>query len=135
MKDKTKKTLKYYWGAMKNHKTSGLILTAAVILGSVLDTIVPILSKNFFNILFDGGVREEIVKSLMGVLILMAVIKFLRWLLWRVASFSINFFESRTIVDLSRQGFDYLQKHSFSYFSNNFPGSTVKKHKSFINTF
>jgi ATP-binding cassette, subfamily B, bacterial len=100
-----------------------------------LDTIVPILSKNFFNILFDGGVREEIVKSLMGVLILMAVIKFLRWLLWRVASFSINFFESRTIVDLSRQGFDYLQKHSFSYFSNNFPGSTVKKHKSFINTF
>ena len=65
----------------------------------------------------------------------MGVFKLVRWLLWRVASFSMNFFESRTMVDLSRQGFDYLQKHSFSYFSNNFPGSIVKKHKSFINTF
>ncbi|HOR02167.1 MAG TPA: ABC transporter ATP-binding protein [Candidatus Woesebacteria bacterium] len=135
MKDKTKKTLQYYWEAMKNHKTSGLVLTAAVVLGSILDTIIPILSKNFFDILFDGGVKEEIVKSLIGVLVLMGVFKLVRWLLWRVASFSMNFFESRTMVDLSRQGFDYLQKHSFSYFSNNFPGSIVKKHKSFINTF
>lgn len=135
MKDKTKKTFQYYWGAMKNHKTSGLILTAVVVLGSVLDTIIPILSKIFFNILFDGGIKEEIIKSLIGVLVLMGVLKLGRWLLWRVASFSMNFFESRTMVDLSRQGFDYLQKHSFSYFSNNFPGSIVKKHKSFINTF
>jgi ATP-binding cassette subfamily B protein len=135
MKDKTKKTLQYYWEAMKNHKTSGLVLTAAVILGSVLDTVIPVLSKNFFNILFDGGVKEEIIKSLIEVLIWIGVFKLVRWFLWRIASFVTNFFESRTMVDLSRQGFDYLQKHSFSYFTNNFPGSIVKKHKSFINTF
>jgi ATP-binding cassette subfamily B protein len=63
------------------------------------------------------------------------LVKFVRWVFWRVSSFTINFFESRSIVDLSRFCFDYLQKHSYSYFANNFSGSTVKKLKSFVNTF
>ena len=135
MKDNTKNTLKYYVGVMKNHKISGLVVTTMAVLGAVLDAIVPILSKNFFNVLYDGGVKEVVVKSLLGVLIIIAIVKFTRWVVWRLASFTINFFESRAIVDLSRFCFDYLQKHSFSYFANNFSGSTVKKHKSFINTF
>ena len=135
MKDNTKNTLKYYWGVMKNHKVTGGILTLGVIFGAVLDAIVPILSKNFFNVLYDGGIKEQVLTSLLNILIIIAIIKFARWLLWRIASFTINFFESKSIVDLSRQCFDYLQRHSFSYFSNNFPGSIVKKHKSFVNTF
>jgi len=135
MKDNTRNTLKYYLGAMKNHKISGLVVTTMAVLGAVLDAIVPILSKNFFNVLYDGGLKEVVVKSLLGVLIIIALVKFARWLVWRVASFTINFFESKAMVDLSRFCFDYLQKHSFSYFANNFSGSTVKKHKSFINTF
>lgn len=135
MKDNTKNTLKYYWGAMANHKVTGWVLTLGVIFGAILDSVVPILSKNFFNVLYDGGVKDMVLMRLMQILVFIAIIKFVRWLLWRIASFTINFFESRSMVDLSRQCFDYLQKHSFSYFSNNFPGSIVKKHKSFINTF
>lgn len=135
MKYNTKSTLKYYLGAMKNHKITGWILTLGVIFGAILDAIVPIMSKNFFNVLYDGGVKEQVLTRLLQILMIIAVIKFIRWLLWRIASFTINFFESKSIVDLSRQCFDYLQKHSFSYFSNNFPGSIVKKHKSFVNTF
>lgn len=135
MKDNTKNTLKYYWGAMTNHKVTGWVLTLGVFFGAILDSIVPILSKNFFNVLYDGGVKDLVLMRLMQILVFIAIIKFVRWLLWRIASFTINFFESRSMVDLSRQCFDYLQKHSFSYFSNNFPGSIVKKHKSFINTF
>lgn len=135
MKDNTKHTLKYYLGAMKNHKVTGWILTLGVIFGAILDAIIPIWSKNFFNVLYDGGVKEQVLMKLVQILVIIAVIKFIRWLLWRVASFTINFFQSKSIVDLSRMCFDYLQKHSFSYFSNNFPGSIVKKHKSFVNTF
>ena len=135
MKDNTRKTLKYYLLAMSGHKATGLILTFAAVLGAVLDAVVPVLSKNFFNILYDGGAKEMVVQKLLSVLLVIAIFKSTRWLLWRVASFVINFFESKTMVDLSRMCFDYLQKHSFSYFANNFPGSIVKKHKSFINTF
>ncbi len=135
MKDNTKNTLKYYWAAMINHKVTGWILALGVVFGAILDSIVPILSKNFFNVLYDGGVKDRVLTRLMQILVFIAIIKFIRWLLWRIASFTINFFESKSMVDLSRQCFDYLQKHSFSYFSNNFPGSIVKKHKSFINTF
>lgn len=135
MKDNTKNTLKYYWGAMINHKVTGWVLTLGVVFGAILDSVVPVLSKNFFNVLYDGGVKDRVLVRLMQILVFIAIIKFVRWLLWRIASFTINFFESMSMVDLSRQCFDYLQKHSFSYFSNNFPGSIVKKHKSFINTF
>lgn len=135
MKDNTQKTLKYYFGAMKNHKITGIILTITVVIGAAIDTLVPILSKNFFNVLYNEGIKEELINSLMQILLIIALVKFVRWVFWRVSSFTINFFESRSIVDLSRFCFDYLQKHSYSYFANNFSGSTVKKHKSFINTF
>lgn len=135
MKDNTKGTLKYYFKAMKNHKITGIVLTITVIIGAAIDTLVPILSKNFFNVLYDGGLREEVVKVLMQILLIIALVKFVRWVFWRISSFTINFFESKSIVDLSRFCFDYLQKHSFAYFANNFSGSTVKKHKSFVNTF
>ena len=135
MKDNTQKTLKYYFGAMKNHKITGIILTITVVIGAAIDTLVPILSKNFFNVLYNEGIKEELINSLMQILLIIALVKFVRWVFWRVSSFTINFFESRSIVDLSRFCFDYLQKHSYSYFANNFSGSTVKKHKSFVNTF
>lgn len=135
MKDNTQKTLKYYFGVMKNHKITGIILTITVIIGAAIDTLVPILSKNFFNVLYDEGIKEELTNSLMQILLIIALVKFVRWVFWRVSSFTINFFESKSIVDLSRFCFDYLQKHSYSYFANNFSGSIVKKHKSFVNTF
>ena len=135
MKDNTKNTLKYYFGAMKNHKITGIVLTITVIIGAAIDTLVPILSKNFFNVLYDGGLKEEVLRNLMQILLIIALVKFVRWVFWRISSFTINFFESKSIVDLSRFCFDYLQKHSFSYFANNFSGSTVKKHKSFVNTY
>lgn len=135
MKNNTKNTLKYYFGAMKNHKITGIILTITVIIGAAIDTLVPILSKNFFNVLYDGGLKEEVLRNLMQILLIIALVKFVRWVFWRISSFTINFFESKSIVDLSRFCFDYLQKHSFSYFANNFSGSTVKKHKSFVNTY
>ena len=135
MKNNTKNTLKYYFGAMKNHKITGIVLTITVIIGAAIDTLVPILSKNFFNVLYDGGLKEEVLRNLMQILLIIALVKFVRWVFWRISSFTINFFESKSIVDLSRFCFDYLQKHSFSYFANNFSGSTVKKHKSFVNTY
>jgi ATP-binding cassette subfamily B protein len=39
------------------------------------------------------------------------------------------------MADLSKMCFSYLHKHSFTYFSNTFTGSVVKKVKSFTNAF
>ena len=102
MKDNTKKTLKYYFKAMCGHKVSGLTLTFAAISGAVLDAVVPVLSKNFFNILYEGGIREKVVQNLLGVLLIIAIVKFIRWLLWRVASFVINFFEIFVVLSSVR---------------------------------
>lgn len=136
MKDNTKKTIAYYRKEMSHYKWVEILLVVSIIFGAITDSIVPIFEKNFFNILYDSSkIKLEIIKSLLGILTIMAIIKFLHWLFWRVAFFTLNFFESAVMRDLSNRCFNYIHQHSFAYFSNTFTGSVVKKLKSFVNAF
>lgn len=49
------------------------------------------------------------------------------WIGWRVATFFNNFFQPRVMADLINTCFDYLQGHSYGFFTNSFTGSLVKK--------
>lgn len=135
MKDNTKKTLKYYWQNVRNHKGSGLIIVIGVVVANVLNSIIPLFFKNFFNLLSSSQSREVIVVGLLKILLAIGILELIRWFCYRVISFANNFFESKIMADLSNQCFAYLHKHSFSYFSNNFTGSMVKRVKSFTSAF
>ena len=135
MKDNTKKTLKYFWQAMKTYKLWGVLLVVSIISGAILDSIIPVYFKNFFNILTGGQDKNLIIKGLLSVLLVIGIFKLIRWAVWRVAFFILNFYESRIMADLSKKCFDYIHQHSFAYFSNNFTGSIVKKVKSFVSAF
>ncbi len=135
MKDNTKKTLKYFWEVMRNYKLSGLLLVLSIIIAKVIDSFLPLYFKTFFNILTGDQDKDLIIKGLLSILLTVAILKLLRWFFWRVSAFSLNYFESRIMADLSKKCFVYLHRHSFAYFSNNFTGSLVKKTKSFVSAF
>jgi ATP-binding cassette, subfamily B, bacterial len=135
MKYNTKKTLKYYWQSMSNYKLSLTVLLVSIIGATIIDSIIPIYFKNFFNLLSENGNKGLVVGGLINLLMVIGVFKLTRWFFWRVASFGLNFFESKNMADLSKVCFDYLHKHSYTYFSNNFTGSVVKKSKSFVSAF
>lgn len=135
MKYNTKKTLLYYWKAMDHYRWWGILMVISIIGGTIIDSIIPIYFKNFFNVLTDGDGKELIIKGLLSILFIIAVFKFTRWVLWRIAFFILNFYESRIMADLNNQCFSYIHQHSFSYFSDNFTGSLVKKVKSFVSAF
>lgn len=135
MKDNTKKTIKYYLKNMGNYKLLSVGLCFLIIAGSILESIIPIYFKNFFNVLTENNPKDILVTSLLSILLVITVLKFLKWFFWRVAFFILNFLESRVMTDLSKKCFSYLQKHSFAYFSNSFTGSIVKKVKSFVGAF
>jgi ATP-binding cassette subfamily B protein len=135
MKDNTRKTLQFYWQSVRNYKLWFWLTVAAMILANVIDSIVPVYFKQFFNELSAGGIKEVLVGVLIGILGVITVLSLIRWVLWRVATFGMNFVESIVMSDLSKRCFDYLHKHSYTYFSNSFTGSIVKRTKSFVSSF
>ena len=135
MKENTKKTLKYYWKNAINYKLVLFITFLSTILGNVFDTIIPVYFKNFFNVLSSGQEKLLIVNSLLSILLVLMTLALVRWLSFRVSSFAINHFESGVMADLTNRCFAYLHQHSFSFFSDNFTGSLVKRVRSFVSAF
>lgn len=120
---------------MRNYKLSLIIVLITIIGATAIDSIIPIYFKNFFNLLSENKNKELVVGGLLNLLIFIGIFSLIRWLLWRIAVFVLNFFESINMSDLSKTCFNHLHKHSYTYFSNNFTGSVVKKSKSFVNAF
>jgi len=135
MKDNTRKTLKYYWQSMRNYKLSLVVILVSIIGATVIDSIIPIYFKNFFNLLSENKDKSLMISGLVKLIMFIGIFSLMRWLLWRLAVFILNFFESINMSDLSKICFNHLHKHSYTYFSNNFTGSVVKKSKSFVNAF
>jgi len=135
MKQNTKLTLKIYWRHCLAYKASGFFMVLGIIGASVFGVIIPLYFKIFFDILTGGRPADLIIKELIGVLIIIAGLEMLSWLCWRLATFIANHFQSRVMTDLSNDAFAYLHRHSFTFFSNNFVGSLVKKVKWFSKSF
>ena len=135
MKNNTKKTLKIYWEHSKAYKLEAFITLFSIVGATALSVITPLYFKNFFDILTSGQSKDIIYNGLISVLIAIAIIEFAQWVLWRFASFSSTYFQSKTMTSLSNSCFRNLHKHSFSYFNNNFTGSLVKRVNYFVRSF
>lgn len=131
----TKITLLTFLSFSSKYKKTGLSLSLLVIFASITNSITPIFYKNFFNFLAQNEKKDIVVNNLIGTLIIIFILLFLRWLFWRIASFLISDFKSKIITDLGNHCFSYIHKHSFSYFNDTFAGSLVKRIKSYTHAF
>ena len=135
MKNNTKKTIRYFLQHTKKYKVSGFFMMLGLIGAAVSNAIVPLYFKKFFDILTSGGAKDVIVNSLIGVLILILVIELIQWSFWRLATFTAVYFQTKVMADLAVTCFEYLHKHSFTYFNDNFVGSLVKRVNRFVRSF
>ncbi len=135
MKDNTRKTLQLYWQFAMKYKIAGLLVVLGVTFVSVINVIIPLFFKNFFDVLTGGSISDDVVAKLIGILVIIAGLNLAEWVGWRIATFSITYFESKMMADLSNHCFSYLHKHSFSFFNNNFVGTLVKRVQWFTKAF
>jgi len=135
MKYNTKKTINYYWQNVARYKPVFIFLLITIIAASILDSIIPVYVKNFFNILAGEAEKNLVLGSLMSVILIIAILNLARWALYRIFHFMMNFFELKVMTDLYNFCFVRIHKHSYVYFSNTFTGSVVKKVKGFVNAF
>ena len=135
MKTNTKKTLQIFWQHSLKYKWLGLLLVASTVAVTIFEIIVPLFYRNLFNALASGKSVDIIARECVAILIWITVLYLAQWSFRRVSAFSANYFEARIIADLSNYCFEYLHRHSFSYFNNNFVGSLVKRVKWFTGAF
>lgn len=135
MKSNARQTLKAYFLASLKHKTSGFFILVSVIAASILNVVIPLYYKNFFDVLTSGSPAGLIAKSLIAILTVIFGLELLSWVFWRLATICANYFEAKIMTDLSNSSFAYLLNHSYAFFSNNFVGSLVKKVKWYSSAF
>lgn len=71
--------------------------------------------------------RVELVPVLLGILRSMAMIELFSIGGWRMVGFGLVNLEPKIMRRIFEQCFAYIHRHSFSFFTNNFSGSLVKK--------
>lgn len=137
MKISTKKTFQIYWNHVKKYKLIALLMTISITISVIIDVALPLFLKRFFDVLTssDGLSKTEIGEKLIGILLTILLLNGIGWLLWRFNGFANNFFQPRVMADLMNSSFEYLQKHSFGFFINQFVGSLVRKVNRFVQAF
>lgn len=134
--EKTQKTIQIYLQHAKKYRFSGLVMVFSTIFATILGAVTPIFLKKFFDILGSGGENKAILaENLIGVLGIIALLHFVDWTFWRASTFCASYFQSKMINDLTNTCFQYLHRHSYSFFNNNFVGSLVKRVHRFTRSF
>ena len=127
MKDSFRRTLKVYWGHLQKLRLEFFALTFLAVAGTACNTIVPIYLKKIVDAISLVGEKASSYKLAIGFLLIAGGIECLRWTINRTQSFWYINFLARLMAKIANGSFEYLHRHSFSFFSNNFSGSLVKK--------
>lgn len=137
MKATTKQTLAIYWQHARRYRGLGGIIILAITAGVVLESIVPLYFKRFFDLLetSNGVPTARVAGELFAILLTVLGINGLMWATWRVATFLNTKFQPLVMADLANTCFTYLHGHSQGFFVNRFVGSLVRRCGRFVDAF
>src|SRR3989344_2445843 len=127
--------LKAFWQAIRPRQIFMYFAIFAYSVVSVLDLIVPLVYKQFFDVLATEGNRSFLAPQLIKFLIIILIIHGIVWIFFRTAMFVLNDFESKTMAQLKQMSFNYMISHSHSFFANSFTGALVQRVNRFSRSF
>ncbi|OGZ62523.1 MAG: hypothetical protein A3C58_01900 [Candidatus Staskawiczbacteria bacterium RIFCSPHIGHO2_02_FULL_34_10] len=126
---------KAFWQGIRLQKWSLFFLLFLVVLINIVSVIIPLFYKQFFDVITLNQDKDIIAQSLIGIIIKIAIFHGVIWLLYRLYAFCNSNFQANTMARLKQQAYDYLMKHSYGFFTNNFTGSLVQKVNRFARSF
>ncbi len=127
--------LKAFWQAIRPRQIFMYFAIFAYSVVSVLDLIVPLVYKQFFDVLATEGNRSFLAPQLIKFLVIILIIHGIVWIFFRTAMFVLNDFESKTMAQLKQISFNYMISHSHSFFANSFTGALVQRVNRFSRSF
>lgn len=124
MQQLTAQTFKIFWQHTKKYGLLFWLSVGGIILANTAELTQPVFYKKFFD---HAASPNASAGELVRIIILIASIAVTEWFGWRVATYASASFQSKTKRDLSQTCFNYLHKHSYAFFNNNFVGSLLRK--------
>ncbi len=95
----------------------------------------PILYKNFFDTLTASGDKGVLAASLVALIVWILILHIVSWATRNLGLFALQKYEPDTMARLRNNAFEYLARHSFSFFTNIFTGSLIQKVNRFARAF
>lgn len=135
MKQTSKDTIRIYWRHIRKYKFAFFGTIFSIIIGVVTNLIPPILYAEFFDLIANSEDPLSTVPELLHILYTVILVYAIGWVFWRSAEFLTSYYQTKTMADLANSCFEYMHKHSFAFFENNFVGSLVKRLNKFYRSF
>lgn len=132
MKKLTKFTIKIFWEEIRKSSYIFSAIIFCVIVAVLFDLVVPVLLKDFFDVLVEDSSVAQKKGQLITILLWMAASLVGMRLFWAMSDYLATALNSRNVTRLYQRCFDYLHRHSVSFFHDNFVGSLVKRVNIFV---
>lgn len=123
----TKETVRLYTKAVG--KYPGL-LTGVLVGGLLMQAVQiaqPLFLREFFNLLVAGSQDTVPVEKMSGILVIISALLFANWLFVRLHVYSLVYLDARVLRDTYQDAFNYLIRHSYRFFSNQFAGTLTRR--------
>lgn len=133
MKALTKETYKIFLKHISRYIWVVVFAIFVQVVAVASDVYAPYVFKQIFDLVGVGD--PSLTPSIIKLVYLVVGVSVISWLGWRVATFLINFLQPRIMTDLLNTCFEYLQNHSYNFFTSNFAGSLVRKVNRFERAF
>jgi ATP-binding cassette subfamily B protein len=132
----TKQTYQIFWRHIRHYKLVGFFMVLTLAGAIIADLIQPLYYKRFFDVLtgaVPGG--NATVATLTGIIVIVLALNAIEWVFGRIATSLNVFFECRIMADIANESFDYLERHSYTFFVNRFVGSLVRRFNRLVDAF
>jgi ABC-type uncharacterized transport system fused permease/ATPase subunit len=115
MQSWSKKTLLIFWQHAWRYKWQVILIVLGILFVEGMQIYIPLVYRDLFNLLAapKGG---QVVSQATKLIVIILALNLLRIVLWRVHNFINNYFQPRVMADLTNTCYQYLQKHSYSFF-------------------
>lgn len=126
MKIRARDILGVYWQAARRYKLLLFCIIAAIIVSNLLFLVIPFYYRDFFDTL-TGTPSDTRVRTLVMLLVTIAVVRVLSEVSIDIAKFCNNYFQPLVMRDLKDNALAYLLDHSHGFFANQFGGALVQR--------
>lgn len=133
MQQWTRQTLLIYLEHALRYRGQALFIISGVLIAMALDLVRPIALKYLFDTFtLPTGWALWSALTILGI---WSALGLLRYVIWRLIGKSNNKFQPRVISDLMNTCYEYMLKHSYGFYTNNFAGSIQTKVRKFAYAF
>ncbi len=127
MQFKTKETIRLIIRHAKKHKFWLMVCIIGATISSSMQMIWPLFIGQLVDILSQTGEKAELLNSIYPIFYNIVFVASTLWASNRAFDFAMVKHQVNSIQDITDRCFEYIHRHSYRFFSDNFSGSLVKK--------